>query len=99
MAQVICSGGALILSFSNPSSLLTPPLSYFVLSPALHRSVVPGYLPQLQPDADAGSAGYGSESSGSVKCHFAQHSVLPSLFAAVLHFKVSLDVVEEDGCM
>lgn len=48
------------------SSLLT---SRFVLSLALHRSVVPGYLPQLQPDADAGTAGYGSESPGSVTSH------------------------------
>lgn len=104
VAEVIRSSGALFLCRPPPprslqtSSLLMLPLSSFVLSLALHRSVVPGYLPQLQPDADAGSAGYGSESPGSVKCHFAQHSVLPSLFAAAIHSKVSSDIVEEEWC-
>lgn len=37
---------------------------------ALYRSIVPGYLPQLQPDTDTGATGYGSESPGSVKCQF-----------------------------
>jgi len=38
------------------------------LSLALYRGIVPGYLPQLQPDLDPSAAGYGSESTGSVKC-------------------------------
>lgn len=81
VAQVIRYGGALSLSHSlQASSLLTLPLSSFVLSLALHGSVVPGYLPQLQPDADTGSAGYGSESPGSVKGHFIQRAMLLSLF-------------------
>lgn len=72
---------SLSLSHSlQASSPLTLPLSSFVLSLALHGSVVPGYLPQLQPDADTGSAGYGSESPGSVKCHFIQRAMLLSLF-------------------
>lgn len=100
VAQVIRYGGALSHSL-QASSPLTLPLSSFVLSLALHGSVVPGHLPQLQPDADTGSAGYGSESPGSVKCHFIQRAMLLSLFffAATLHFKVSCDVVEEDGCV
>lgn len=47
------------------------PVSIFICSNlflylALHRSTVPGYLPQLQPDPDTSAAGYGSESPGSV---------------------------------
>lgn len=63
-----------ISAYSAPSILQRtqspphPPFSF--LYSALCRGIVPGYLPQLQPDADTGATGHGSESPGSVKCQF-----------------------------
>lgn len=70
---------------SAPSILPTNrPFCSFLYS-ALCRSIVPGHLPQLQPDADTGATGHGSESPGSVYANiFSMPKAKSALFSANL---------------